>query len=128
MFTFAARDDTAVSFPLRSQHHIVLVRGPRSDFTRSRPPLFPPRPLPYDAVAPSLRRRDQSSAASHVPSQPHNSRLPIYTRLLMATLINFTGRQSNKALLWRRGGAGGAADVWFNLQSFLFFSWYPDAP
>lgn len=42
------------------------------------------------------------------PPQPYIYRLPIYARLLMATLINFTGRQSNKALLW---GGDAAADV-----------------
>lgn len=67
---------------------------------------------------------DQSSATSNIPSQLHIYWLPIYTRLLMATLINFTGRQSNKALLW---GLQQMCGVTFKVF-FVFFNSYSDKP
>lgn len=77
--------------------------------------------LPHSSTTrgsiPALHCLIKVQSTSHIPSQPHIHRPPIYTRLLMATLINFTGRQSNKALLWR----GGAADVWCNLRNI--FKW-----
>lgn len=100
-----------------SDHNIItlimLLCGPRSDFTRSRPP----HSSTTRGSIPALHCLIKVQPTSHIPSQPHIHRPPIYTRLLMATLINFTGRQSNKALLWR----GGAADVWCNLRNI--FKW-----
>ena len=109
-------------FPSLSDHNTTLCSYVAPGVTSQGHglPRFP-RPLPYDAVAPSLRRHDQGSAALHVPSQPHNRRLPIYTRLLMATLINFTGRQSNTALPWRRGGAGRTSRCLVYPSNFFFF-------
>lgn len=77
---------------------------PWSDFIRS--------PLPD-----TLHLPDQSSETSNIPPQLRIHQRPIYTRLLMATLINFTGRQSNMASLlglWQMCG------VTFKVFIYLF--------
>lgn len=98
------------SFSLVTRPHYACM-WPWSDFTRSRPPHSPTTRSSIAAL------HDQGSAASHIPSQLHIYWLPIYTRLLMATLINFTGRQSNKALLW---GVQQMSGVTFEVFFFFF--------
>lgn len=64
---------------------------------------------------------DQSSATSNIPPQLRIHQHPIYTRLLMATLINFTGRQSNMAsLLGLQQMCGVTFKVFISL--FIFYS------
>lgn len=91
------------SFSLRPHYACMW---PRSDFRRSQPPHSP------TTDSSNAAPHDQGLAASHIPSQLPIYWLPIYTRLLMATVINFTGRQSNKALLW---GLQQMSDVTFKV-------------
>lgn len=105
---FWACDDIAVSH--WSQEHIMLVCGLEKTSQGHDLPIGPPL-----IAAP----HDQSSAASNTPLQLHIHWLPIYTRLLIATLINFTGRQSNKALLW---GLRQMCGVTFN--GFFFWCFF----
>lgn len=95
------------SFSLITKPHYACM-WPQSDFTRS----WTLRSLTSCSSVTALR--DQGSAASHIPSQLCIYRVPIYNRLLMATLTNFTGRQSNMASLWGHRGC-----LCNNLQNIL---------